>query len=248
MRARTWGASKAAMGETIEADAFVTGSELASLVAANVFDSYDLVAEVPVRRLLTGEPLFLHGDLKTHLYQIVAGIIGNYFTHLDPSHVVVEYAFPGDVLGFGYLKHHIFDARALIATRVRCLPLSAVDNIVDNDDRARRRCTEATSREFAYRRDQLVDANRSNPTARVAAFLLVISQINDHGGRDPRIVTDALNCHVVTDWLRLDLKSLERSLVELRMKGLIEPCPPHGLRLINVEGLSSVADNTQLHH
>ena len=75
----------------------------------------------------------------------------------------------------------------------------------------------------------------------VAAFLLAVSQFNKDEGRDPSIVTDALDCVVVADWLKLVLNALRLLLVELAKRQLIAPCDAQGLRLIDLTGLEALA-------
>jgi CRP/FNR family transcriptional regulator len=193
------------------------------------------------RTLLIGESLFSKGDPKTHLHEISSGLVGVYGSQPGCIDEVIEFAFPGDVLGLGYLDHHVHYARALIKTQVKCLPLGALAEIIKHDLRAKHRYAVAVQREFAYRRDLLSRATRQNPIARLAAFLLAVSQFNKDEGRDRSIVTDALDCVVVADWLKLDLDALRRALVELGKRQLIAPCDAQGLRLIDLTGLEALA-------
>jgi CRP/FNR family transcriptional regulator len=194
------------------------------------------------RSLSIGEVLFREGNRKCHLHQILAGVVCVYQPRIGRSDEVIEFVFPGDVLGLGYLEHQIYWARAIVRTQIKCLPLNSLDRIVEYDHRAKQRHVEALNREFTYRRDLFTASNRRNPTGRVAAFLLAVSQFNKDEGRDPNIVTDSFKSGVVAEWLRLDLDDLRRALVELKVKRLIEPCEPLGLRLNDPEGLQVLAD------
>jgi CRP/FNR family transcriptional regulator, anaerobic regulatory protein len=205
-----------------------------------------IARDVPVRTLSTGEILFHEGDLKAHLHEISAGVISVYRTRTDRPHEVIEFVFAGDVLGLGYLEYQIYCARAVVETQVKCLPLSAMENILLDDNRAKQRHAEAIQREFAFRRNLLVTANRRRPVGRVAAFLFALSQLNRNEGRDPTIVGDSLKCGMVAESLGLDLDSLGGALVELEKKELIEQCPPLGLRLTNLGGLESLAGGSAI--
>jgi CRP/FNR family transcriptional regulator, anaerobic regulatory protein len=207
---------------------------------AAVSSDHDVVGSVPIRTLSTGETLFEQGDPKTHLHEITAGLLCIYRPQAGGADEVIEIAFPGDVLGLGYLDYQIHCARALVKTQVSCLPLGSLDDVIKYDIRARSRYAVALRREFAYRRDLLTSANRHSPVGRVAAFLVAVSQFNHDEGRDPNIVTDTLKCGVVARWLKLDLDALRRALVELEKRRLIEPCV-QGLRLIDCGGLEALA-------
>src|SRR5438045_1152308 len=92
-------------------------------------------ANAPIR-VLRDELLFRRGQPKTHIYQIESGTIAVYETRADGSHSVVEFAFAGDAVGFGFLESHIHTAQAVGEARVRCLPLDALDQVLKHDKRA----------------------------------------------------------------------------------------------------------------
>ena len=73
--------------------------------------------------------------------------------------------------------------------------------------------------------------------------LVSIAQHNQRHGHDPEIVTNELKCGIVSDLLELDIRTLAHALRDLQDKGLIETCPPGGLRLKNIEALERVADD-----
>lgn len=95
--------------------------------------------------------------------------------------------------------------------------------------------------EFEFRRGCLVASGRQTPLVRVAAFLASLSSVNANEGRDPWVVTETFSCGFVADYLGLSVDSLAAVLVELERRGLIEPCPPGGLRLKDICALDAVA-------
>lgn len=194
-----------------------------------------------VRTLSTGEILFNEGDAKAKLYQILSGSI--YCQYADNSQEVGSYVFAGDVLGLGFLERHIYSARAIVDTTVRVRPLSALDDLVECDHRAKERYAQEVQTEFAHRKN-LITSNPPKSIGRLAAYLLVMSRMNLVEGRDPTIVASSVRCGVVAEWLGLDLQSLNRALVQLEMIGFIEPNPPLGLRLKYPAGLEALADGT----
>ena len=198
--------------------------------------------DAPVR-VVRDQILFRRGQSKTHIYQVEAGTIAVYETRVGGTHNVVEFAFAGDAVGFGFLDYHIYSAQAVGEARVRCLPLTALDQILQHDKRAMQRYAEALQREFEFRRAEVLSADR-NPANRVAALFLVLSRRNENEGSDPRVIGDSLACGTVAGYLGLDLETLGRALVELEKAGLVEGCPPHELRLIDLAGLEQLATET----
>jgi CRP/FNR family transcriptional regulator, anaerobic regulatory protein len=199
----------------------------------------------PVRRLNQGEALFRAGDPKTHLYRVESGCLCVYEPHSAEYRAIVEFAFAGDLLALGYLENHTRSARAIGETRITCLPLNAVDRIVEASPRARDQLEQAIDDELEFVRDGLVKVGQRNPIERVAAFFVVLSRGNSYEGRTPNIITDSLNCGVVASGLALSVETLARILVELEERGLIENCPPLGLRLNDIAALERLADGRE---
>ena len=194
------------------------------------------------RTLAPHEILFKEGDVRSHVYRIESGTICVYEPHWNGKRSVIEFAIPGDLIGFGYLRNYTRTARATTQVRVTSLPLSAVDEIVKGDPRAEAKLEEAIERDFRILRNSLVESTQVKPVARVAAFLVALSQGNKHEGRDPSIISDSLKSGVVADYLSLSIELLSSALVALEERGLIEPCPPQGLRLKDVDGLDRLAN------
>jgi CRP/FNR family transcriptional regulator len=170
------------------------------------------------------------------LYLVDAGTIGVY-RRRGHGEELIEFAFAGDVLGFGYCEQHHFTAVALGTARVRLLPLALREEALPGGARNRQRRAEAIDREFLARREELVAAFRGDPVRRLAAFLLAVSELNRHEGRDAHLITDAVRCASVTACLGLDVTELAAALLELQRLRLVAPSPPSDLRLTDCEGL-----------
>ena len=199
-------------------------------------------ADAPMRALACNEILFKAGDAKTGLYVIEAGAICLYTTRWDGGRDVIEYAFPGDLVGLGFLETHACTARAAVETRVRCLPLAAADAIDARDARATTRYNAAIKREFNFRRESLVAGSRGRPAARLAALLLALSRRNGAEGRDPTLIDGVLDAEVVANYLGASLAQLAVAAVQLQARGWIKVAPDRCLRLIDVNALESMAN------
>ena len=158
---------------------------------------------------------------KTHLYRVESGCLCVYEPHSAEHRAIVEFAFAGDLLGLGYLENHTRSARAIGETRITCLPLSAVDRIVEASPRARDQLKQAIDDELEFVRDGLVKSGQRNPIERVAAFFVALSRGNSYEGRIPNIITNSLKCGVVASDLALSVEALSRILVELEERGLM---------------------------
>ena len=124
--------------------------------------------------------------------------------------------------------------------------MSAIDDVVKDDPRAEAKLEEAVERDFRILRNSLVKSAHVKPVARVAAFLVTLSQGNKREGRDPSIISDSLKCGVVADYLSLSIELLSSILVVLEERGLIEHCPPLGLRLKDTGALEKLASGFEV--
>jgi CRP/FNR family transcriptional regulator len=200
--------------------------------------------EDDVRNLAVNELLFGIGEPKSQLYVVETGALALYEPRWNGHRAIIEFAFPGDLVGLGFLHTHACSARATVETRVQCLPLSAQDHLFADDPRAQARLADAIEREVEFLRESSVWFSRQNPLGRLAAFLLTLSRENEQEGRDPTLLTQPLECGVVADFLALSVERLGSLLVQLERRGLIETCASQGLHLTDIAALESLAGRT----
>jgi CRP/FNR family transcriptional regulator len=217
---------------------------LSARVPAQPVQPVELPPPLPVaaelQRLAPGEMLFRTGEARTHLYRVETGALCLYRMLADGIKDVHEFAFPGDLVGIGYLDTHVCDAQATIETSLTRLPRSHFDPAAGTL-RARRRLTAAIEREAAFLKEALIARSRPTPLQRVASLFLTLSRNNAYEGRQPDIITDSLTCGVVAGYLDMSFDELASLLSQLQARGLIEPCQK-GLRLKDLDGLESLAD------
>ncbi len=201
----------------------------------------DNSAAFSVRFLGPNEILFETGDIKTCLYRVESGAVALHGQRWNGYHAVIDFAFPGDLVGLGFLDSHACCARAVAETKLTCLPLESQSRAIDGNTKAQQKLHEAIEREFEFHRALLVESCQQSSLKRVAAFLVSLSRMNGREGRDPWTVADACPSGFVAELLGLDVESLAAHLAELEQRGLIEPCPHSGLRLKDVNALEEVA-------
>lgn len=194
------------------------------------------------RALVPDEALFGEGDARASLYRVETGAVCVWGTRTDGQREIVQMALAGDYVGFGYMPSQVFAARACLDTTVRCLPPESVDEIEKLDPTARAQFNEAINRELAFVRDSLVEAGRREPISRVASLLVALSRAGAQEGGDPAVISDTPACGVIADWIGMSIDALEGILCEMERRGLVEPCPPHGLRVRDIGALLELAE------
>ena len=194
------------------------------------------------RQLAPNEFLFRTGEAKTCFYRVNSGAVWLYEKDC-PEHPVIDFAFPGDYVGLGFLRTHACCARAVTSTELACLPLEALASAIHDDHMAQAKLDDAIEREFEYRRAALVEAGRRAPLERLAAFLVSLSRANAHEGRDPTVIGEFCPSVFAAGYLGLNIENLSSLLLELEQRGLIEPYSG-GVRLKDIGALETLASQT----
>ena len=157
------------------------------------------------RRLAAGDILFREGDLRTHVYRVEQGSICLFKVRGDGSHDVLEFAFPGDIVGLGYLDHHVSAAQATVETSISCVPRAAVQLVLDKTPHITSRLTAAIEREVAFLRETQSRSSQTSPVERIAALFVTLSRCNAYEGRDPTLIADSMHAGAATALVRPSL-------------------------------------------
>jgi CRP/FNR family transcriptional regulator len=197
-------------------------------------------ADVVLQTVDTGEILFQAGDAR-QLYRIERGAVCHYMLWSDGRHDVIEFAFPGDIVGLGHLRHHVSTAQAMVDTVVSLVSADAFAAALETDDRLSFRMASAVEREFDYLRDKTVAAAQGTATARLANFLLALSSMNAPEGRDPDLISDDVTAGFVAEKLNMSIDKLGAALLCLKKEGAVRETPA-GLRIVDALSLQRMAD------
>jgi CRP/FNR family transcriptional regulator, anaerobic regulatory protein len=188
--------------------------------------------------LAAGELLFREGEARTQAYRIESGAICLFSTRADGANEILKFAFPGDVVGLGYLDRHAASAQAAMDTTLCPMPRTAIESAAE----ARSHTLLPPTFDGASPDDEpLLRQDAVEPVQRVVALFVTLSRHNGYEGRDPNVITDSLKCGTVAGHLDMSLDVLAEQLAELEARGLVEPCD-EGLRLLDLEELERLAD------
>lgn len=194
-----------------------------------------------VRRLARGETLFRTGDPRQQLYRVERGALCHYLRWNDGRHEVIEFAFPGDIIGFGYLDAHTSTAQAVAKTIVSPVSESEFEQLLETDGQLAARFSAASDREFDYLRVCALESGRGKPAKRVASFLAALSRVSASEGRDPHVITDEFSSGSVAEHLDMTVDALAGVLRELEAQGIVTSARG-GLRITDVGALERFAD------
>ena len=194
------------------------------------------------RSLAAKEVLFRSGDRRTCFYRVETGAICVYEPQWNDERSIIDFAFPGDFVGLGFLEIQSCSASAICECQVRCMPWHQLTSAVAGNPSAQQKLQEAIEREFELRRTSIIRRGQGNSIGRVAAFLVVLSHNNSLEGRDPSFIGDSMDCGIAADYLGLNVEKLGALLVELKKRGLIDLCPDKSLRILYINALKELAE------
>jgi CRP/FNR family transcriptional regulator len=194
-----------------------------------------------VRRLARGETLFHSGDERVQLYRVERGALCHYQRQDDGRHEIIEFAFPGDIIGFGHLAEHTSTAQAVAKTIVSPVSEEEFEQLLDTDGQLAARYAAAADREFEFLRVRALSRAPRKPAKRVASFLSALVRMSAGEGRDPSLITDELSSGAVAEHLGLSLDALADVLRDLEARGLVLSAR-EGLRITDLGALERFAD------
>ena len=187
------------------------------------------------------EHLCREGDAVTHVYKVEIGHDCLYRMLADGRRQVVNFAYPGDFIGLGAIAEHQASALATTRTSVRCLPITALRDLMRSDAAVGLKLYEALSRELQAARDLLFTVSQRTASERVAGFLLALSRRNARrGGRADEIVLPMTRADIA-DFLGLTIETVSRTFTKFRHGGLIDLEQCILVTVTDSDGLSAAA-------
>jgi CRP/FNR family transcriptional regulator len=203
-------------------------------------DQTDLAFSPILQHVPTGTILFKLGDQR-RLYRVKRGAVCHYIRWTDGRHDVVEFAFPGDIIGLGHLSTHVSTAHAMVETLVSVVAETDFDRVLAANHLLSLRLTAAVDREFNYLRDEAMNSAKRGPIKRLACYLVAISNMNLKEGREPTLTSGEISSGYVAEELKMSIDTLSAALVSLEKMGLIAATGSR-LCILDVAALETLDD------
>lgn len=178
------------------------------------------MAQAGVRRLSAKEHIFCEGDARAHVFRIEEGVVAIYKTLPDGRRQIIDFSYPGDLIGLGVLEEHMLSAQATCAAKVRCLSASALERMAESDAHLALKLYKSVCQELAATRSLLVTVGQRGAVERIAAFLVGLHRRTaSHGSMT---VTLAMRRSDIADLLGLTIETVSRTFTKLREMRVIE--------------------------
>ncbi len=180
------------------------------------------VRSATAKVLQAREHVFFEGDAKGHVYMLEKGTVCLYKTLPDGRRQIVDFAYPGDLIGLSAGEDHVFSAQAITLTRMRCLAASSLHEAARHDPRVGMHLYRALSDQLMAARDLLLTVGQRNATERLASLLVALSRRNERSGGDPSQIALPMTRADIADFLSLTIETVSRTFTKLRVSGIID--------------------------
>lgn len=225
---------------------FIATANVPIRAARKVPNFAEALSTGPTRTIEAREHLFCEGDRASQVYFVEAGHVCIYRTMPDGRRQVIDFAYPGDMVGLGALAEHAANAQATEKTWVRCIPIATLHAFAARDATLGRQLYEALAQELLAAREHLFTVSQCSARERVAAFLLALSRRNERRGENPAEIVLPMTRNDIADFLGLTIETVSRTFSRLRADGLIKIEHCILVTLLDIEALSDVATNDTL--
>ena len=198
------------------------------------------------RRVKAREHVFCEGDPAKHVYRIESGLICTYRIMHDGRRQVVDFAFPGDVVGLGASSEHNTSAQAVRPTRLRCLSASALSDAMRNDPRLMTKLYQTLAEELRAARELLLSVCQRSASERLAAFLMALVRRNERRELDAGTLDLGMTRTDIADFLGLTIETVSRTFTKFRKSGLIDIAQCTAITIVDRQGLEELAAGNRL--
>jgi len=188
------------------------------------------------------EHLFLAGDAQTHIYQILEGVVGVYKMLADGRRQIVTFCYPGDLIGIDHPERFAQNAEALSHTRVRSIPVKAIDTLITSEPGFGQAMLNVLSTELAETRDQLLSLGRKSAKEKVATFLLRISRRNEREGNDAQDLFLPMTRAEIADYLGMTIETVSRQITKLKVANIIRLESKSVVKVVDLDQLEDIAE------
>jgi CRP-like cAMP-binding protein len=175
-----------------------------------------------IRILEAKEHAFCEGDAATHVYRVEAGHVCIYRMLADGRRQVIDFAYPGDMIGLGAMREHTASAQATERTKLQCFSMAALHEISRHDAELSLKLYEAVAQELAGARDLLMTVTQRTARERLAGFLLALSRRNRRRGSNGAEIVLPMTRSDIADFLGLTIETVSRTFTKFRLEGLID--------------------------
>ncbi|MFT5896258.1 MAG: CRP/FNR family transcriptional regulator, partial [bacterium] len=188
---------------------------------------------------------YLEKDAQSHVFLVLSGVVCTYKVLADGRRQICKFAYPGDILGLDYTGRHVNSAESLGSSRLRCIPINAIDKLVMSEPGFGRSLLRITALELANTREQLLSLGRKSAMEKLATFLLgIFFRTRDSDQQDNSMQIPMKRCEIA-DFLGLTVETVSRNFTKLKQRGVISMLATTTIHIDDIELLGCIAEGDE---
>ncbi len=189
------------------------------------------------------EHLFVEGEKQSHVYLVVEGVVAMYKLLADGRRQITTFAYPGDMVGLDSIGIHVNNAEALVQSKVRCIPVNAIEKLIRTEPGFGQALLFMTASELAETRDQLLALGRKSAAEKLATFLLRIARRSRAvDGESAPVLDIPMKRSEIADFLGLTIETVSRTFTRLKVAQVIRLKSNSEVVLLDIDKLEAIAD------
>jgi CRP/FNR family transcriptional regulator len=185
--------------------------------------------------------LFREGDPATRAYSVLEGTVKLSRLLPDGRQQVVGFRFRGDLVGYAAGPKYPFDAELLTPGQFCRIERVRLDTLLRRYPLMERRVLDLCLSELAATQEHLVTVARRSAEARVASFLLGLSEVHRRRGISQPDLPMPMTRGDIGDFLGLTLETVSRTFTAFKRSGWIAEPGGQKLRILDMPTLQALA-------
>lgn len=179
-----------------------------------------------------GQTVLCEGEAADRCFQVVRGVVRAYKLLPDGRRQIVDFLFPGEVLGLTPDDTYDYSADAVTEVTLQALGRAAIERLAAEQPALAARLRDCAYRELRAAQAHIVLLGRKSACEKVASFLLDLAQRAKSATRDGNVAWAPMSQSDIADYLGLTTETVNRIVAQLRGSGLIS-VPARGVIRVN---------------
>ncbi|MGI9351524.1 MAG: helix-turn-helix domain-containing protein [Rhizobiaceae bacterium] len=172
-------------------------------------------------KLGVGENLFFEGDNARYIYEVIEGVVRSSKVLMDGRRQVLNFCYPGELVGVSHDKHYHYDCDAVSPVKIRVYRKNAsMDEILDDPEFCMK-LLRNTAAEVNSMQEHFMMLGRKSAMEKTASFLVAVVDRQKFYNDCGLYIELPMSRADIADFLGVTIETVSRNLTKLRKFGVI---------------------------
>lgn len=170
----------------------------------------------------TDSSLFHEGDDAEYLYEVLEGVVRNSKVLIDGRRQVLNFGYPGDIIGLSHDSYYHSDCDALSDVKLRVIHKNAFKDDMVSDPGFCAKLLQSAVAEVNHMQDHFMMLGCKSAMEKLASFLIAIMDRQSEVTECRKCFDLPMKRSDIADFLGLTIETISRNLTKLRKLGIID--------------------------